>query len=54
MSGAVAGHVEHIMLKGLKEIIPDKYAPALFWAGRYESLTNEDALEYILNCFTPS
>ena len=42
------------MLKGLQEIIPDNYAPALFWAGRYESLTNEDELEYILDCFTPS
>lgn len=56
MSGAIAGHVEQIFIDNMKdiEITPDEYAPALFWAGRYESLTDLDEKDYILNCFIPN
>ena len=54
MSGAIAGHIEQIFLDNMKDITSDEYAPALFWAGRYESLTDLDDKEYILNCFIPN
>ena len=54
MSGAVAGHVEQIFLTSMQDIASEEYAPALFWAGRYESLTDEDERDYILDCFEPS
>ena len=53
MSGAVAGHVEQIFLTSMQDIAAEEYAPALFWAGRYESLTDEDEKDYILDCFIP-
>jgi hypothetical protein len=40
MSGAISGHVEQIYLENSKDITLIEYAPALFWAGRYEALTN--------------
>ena len=54
MAGAIAGHIEQIFLENSKDITSIEYAPALFWAGRYESLTNEDETDYILDCFIPS
>ena len=56
MSGAIAGHVEQIFIDNMKdiEVTPDEYAPALFWAGRYESLTDLDERDYILKCFIPN
>ena len=54
MSGAISGHVEQIYLENSRDITSIEYAPALFWAGRYEALTNEDEKDYILDCFVPS
>ena len=54
MAGAIAGHIEQIFLENSKDVTSLEYAPALFWAGRYDALTDDDELDYILDCFIPS
>ena len=54
MAGAIAGHIEQVYLENSKDITSIEYAPALFWAGRYEALTHDDEKDYILDCFIPS
>ena len=41
-------------MENSRDVTSIEFAPALFWAGRYESLTGDDEREYIVDCFMPS
>ena len=49
-SGSYAGYVEKFFLDRMR----DEQAPALFWAGRYATIFEDDVSEQVLACFKPN